>query len=118
MRRFQAPFNAFLNALTAVNLIAFTAGVRIPAPAAGFRPTLAARPPVENDPEPISCTASHCVTTVVMVPISATSVSAASALVNAVLATTAFDQFQIVRDRSCANEVHDLDRNCAVLVDP
>jgi ATP-dependent DNA helicase RecG len=34
----------------------FAAGIWISAPAAGFRPTRAARAPVENEPTPISCT--------------------------------------------------------------
>jgi hypothetical protein len=54
----QAPFTASLNALPALNLTVFAAGIWISAPVAGLRPTRAARAPVENEPKPISCTVS------------------------------------------------------------
>jgi hypothetical protein len=50
----QDPFTASLNALPAVNLTVFAAGIWISAPVAGLRPTRAARAPVENDPKPMS----------------------------------------------------------------
>jgi hypothetical protein len=51
-------FTASLNALPAVNLTAFAAGIWISAPVAGLRPMRAARAPVENEPKPISWTES------------------------------------------------------------
>ncbi|MGF6853763.1 hypothetical protein OKW29_002650 [Paraburkholderia sp. CI3] len=56
--RCQAPFTASLNALPAVDLTVFAAAIWISAPVAGLRPTRAARAPVENEPNPISCTVS------------------------------------------------------------
>ncbi len=85
----QPPFTASLNALPAVNFTVFAAGIWISAPVAGLRPTRAARAPVENEPNPISCTVSPFVTAAVMVAISASSVSAAAALVAPVFAATA-----------------------------
>jgi hypothetical protein len=60
-----------LERLPAVNFTVFAAAIWDSAPVAGLRPVRAARWPVENDPKPINCTVSPCVTAVVMASISA-----------------------------------------------
>ena len=52
MPNVHAAFTASLNALPAVNLTVFAAGIVMVSPVDGLRPARSARAPVENEPKP------------------------------------------------------------------
>ena len=94
----SAAVHRILECLARGELDRLRGRIWISAPVAGLRPTRAARAPVENEPNPTSCTVPPFVTSPVMAVISASSVSPVIALLSPVACATASTQLLLVHD--------------------